>query len=131
MRRLQHLAENADQRFLDSTVLIVQRLELLLGRGLSPPDAAQHHLDQFVATAHAGLTQESEQQRVPLSGLGDVEKVTHLQRRGFGGELTQLGMGDALQQRIGVDQPGQPIQPFDPEPYRRWASRARASALGG
>ena len=34
----QHLAEDADQRFLDSPVLIMQGLQLLLGRGLRSPD---------------------------------------------------------------------------------------------
>ena len=114
----QHLAEDADQGFLDSTVLIMQGLQLLLGRGLSSPDAAQHHLDQFVATAHACLTQEGEQQRVPLARLGDVEEIAHVQRRSFGGELAELGVGDAIQQRIGINQAGQPIEPFDPEPDR-------------
>lgn len=66
--RLQHLAKNSDQCFLDSALLIMQRLQLFLGRGLSTPDAPQQHLDQFVATAHACLTQKGEQQRVPLPG---------------------------------------------------------------
>ena len=38
LRRLEHLAEDADQGFLDSPVLIVQGLQLLLGRGLRSPD---------------------------------------------------------------------------------------------
>ena len=122
--RLQHLAENADQRFLDSTVLIMQRLQLLLGRGLSPPDAAQHHLDQFVATAHACLTQKSKQQCVPLAWLGDVEKFAHLQRRGLSGELAEFGVGNTFQQRVGINQAGQPIKPFDPEPDCRRGRRA-------
>ena len=122
--RLQHLAKNADQGFLDSTVLIMQRLQLLLGRGLGPPDAAQHHLDQFVAAAHACLTQKSKQQRVPLARLGNVEKFAHLQRRGLGGELAELGVGNTLQERVGIDQAGQPVEPFDPEPDGRRGCRS-------
>ena len=114
--RCQHLAENPDQGFLDSTVLIMQSLQLLLGQGLSFPDAPQHHLDQFIAAAHACLTQESEQQRVPLSRLGDVADIAHVERRGFGGELAEFCVGDAFQQRIGINQASQPIEPFDPEP---------------
>ena len=114
--RFEHLAENSDQGFLDSTVLIMQSLQLLLGRGLSSPDAPQQHLDQFIATAHACLTQKGEQQRVPLARLGDVEKFAHLQRRSFSGELAELGVGDTLQKRIGINQAGQPIKPLDPEP---------------
>ena len=60
-------------RFLDSTLLIMQRLRLLLGRGLCTPNAAQNHPGQFVATAHACLTEKGKQQGVPLAWLGDVE----------------------------------------------------------
>ena len=52
---------------------------------------------QLVTAAHPGLAQQGEQQGVPLAGLGDVEEVAHLQRRGLGGELAQRGVGDALQ----------------------------------
>jgi hypothetical protein len=45
--------------------------------------------------------------------LGHAEKVVHLKRRCLGRELAELGMGDIFQQRIGVDQPGQPIKPFN------------------
>ena len=100
----QHLAEDADQGFLDAPVLVVESVELFLGRSLCSPNAAQHHLDQFVAAAHARLAQQGEQQRVPLARLGNVEQVAHFQRRGLGGELAQLGVGDALQRRIGIDQ---------------------------
>ena len=125
LRGFEHLAEDADQGFLDFPVLIVQGFQLLLGRGLRSPDPAQHHLDQFVAAAHAGLAQQAEQQRVPLARLGDVEKVAHLQRGSFGGELAQLGMGDAIQQRVGIDQAGQPFEPLDPEPDRLRGRRPR------
>jgi len=84
----QHLAEDADQGFLHGPVLVVQVLELLLGRSLGPPNAAQQHLDQLVTATHAGLAQQGEQQRVSFARLGDVEQVAHLQRRGFGGKLT-------------------------------------------
>ena len=135
LRRLEHLAEDADQGFLDSRCSIVQGLQLLLGRGLGSPDAAQQHLDQFVAAAHAGLAQQGEQQRVPLARLRDVEEIAHLQGRGLGGELAELGVGDALQERIGVEQAGQPVEPLDPEPDRfrgRGAGRLlQAIEVGG
>ena len=114
----QDLAEDADQGFLDGPVLVVESVELLPGRGLCPPDAAQHHLDQLIAAAHAGLAQQGEQQRMPLARLNYAEKIVHLQRRGLGGELAELGVGDAFQQRIGVDEAGQPIEPIGPEPDR-------------
>jgi hypothetical protein len=46
---------------------------------LCPPDAAQHHLDQFIAAAHARLAQEGQQQRVPSS-----ERVNDFDTAGFG-----------------------------------------------
>jgi hypothetical protein len=101
--RLQHLAKNADQRFLGFTLLIMQRLQLLLGRGLGPPNPAQHHLDQFVPTAHACLAQKSKQQRVPLAWLENVEKFADLQRRRLSSELAELGVGNTIQQRVGID----------------------------
>jgi hypothetical protein len=47
--------------------------------------------------------------------LRDVEKVVHLQGRGFGGELTELGMGDAFQEWIGIERVVQPVEPIDPQ----------------
>ena len=118
LRRLEDLAKDADQGFLDIPVLVVQSRELLLRGCLRAPDAAQHHLDEFVPAPHARLTHESEQQRASSAELGDVERVAHFHRRGLRGELTQLGMRDAVQQRIGVDQSAEPLQPFHPEPDR-------------
>jgi hypothetical protein len=118
LRRLQHLAEDTDQGFLGGLVPLVQDVEPLLGRGLGPSDAAQHHLGQLVAAAPAGLAQQGEQQRVPPARLGDVEEVADLQRRGLGGELAQLGVGDALQERIGVDQAAEPVEAVGPEADR-------------
>ena len=56
---LEHLAEDADQGFLDVPVPIVESLQLLLGCGLRSPDAAQHHSrsarrDSACAPAAAG-----------------------------------------------------------------------------
>jgi hypothetical protein len=59
LRRFEHPAENANQRFLDFPVLIVQGFQLLLGRGLRPANPAQHHLDQFVTALHARPTQQA------------------------------------------------------------------------
>ena len=117
-RRLQHLAEHANQGFLEFAVLIVQRLEPLLGRGLRAPDAAQHHLHQFVAAAHACLAQQREQQGVPPGRLGNVEQVADFQRGSFCGELAQLRVRDSFQQGIGIDQAVQPFQAIGPETDR-------------
>ena len=96
--RLKHFSEDADQGFFDPTMLVVQRFQPLLGCCLCSPDTAQHHLDQFVASTHACLAQQSKHQRMTLARLRDVEKVVHLQDGGFGGELAELGMGDAFQE---------------------------------
>ena len=45
LRGLEHQAEDADQILLDFPVLVVERLQLLLGRSLGSADAPQHHLD--------------------------------------------------------------------------------------
>jgi hypothetical protein len=42
----QHLAEDANQVFLDPSMLVVKGIELFLGRGLCSLDAAQQHLDR-------------------------------------------------------------------------------------
>lgn len=119
----QHLPENGDQRLLHCTVLIAQCREFLLGSRLRAPDAEQKHLDQLVAAARSRLTDQGQQQGVPLAFL-HVEKLADLEHGGFGGELADLGVGHALQRRIGVDQAGQPGKPFRPEPDRRWPRRS-------
>ena len=55
---------------------------------------------------------------MPLARLRDGKKVAHFQGRGFRGELAELGMGDALQKRIGIDHAGDPVEPIDPQPDR-------------
>ena len=133
-RHLQHLAENADQALLDLAVLVVQVGQPLLGQGLGPPDAAQQHLDQLVPAARARLAQQGQQQGVPPGGLGDVEHVAHLQRRGLGGELPQLGVGDPVQQRCGIDQPAQPLHALGPQadgPGRRRPRRLLQAVEAG
>lgn len=122
-----HLGEDADQVLLDGPVLFVQVVELFLGGGLGAPDAAQQHLDQLVTAAHPGLAQQGEQQGVPPAWLGDVEDVAHFERRRLGGELPQLGMRDALQQRIGIDQPVHPPEAVGPE--RDCLGRCRSGRL--
>ena len=75
----------------------------------------QQHLDQFIATAHACLAQQGEQQCVPFSRLRDVSDIAHVEGRGLGGELAEFCVGDAFQQRVGIDQAGQPIESLDPK----------------
>ena len=108
----EHLAEDADQVLLRGPMLLVQLLKLLLGQGLGTPDATQHHLDQLIAAPQA------EQEGVTLARLGDAQQVAHLRSGGFGRELAQLGVGDAIQQWIGIDQAVQPFEAVGPEPNR-------------
>jgi hypothetical protein len=110
----EHLAEDADQVFLRGSMLLMQFLKLLLGQGLGAPYAAQHHRGQLVTAPHAGLAQQGEQEGMTLSRLGDVQQVAHLRSGGFGRELAQLGVGDAIQQRIGINQAGQPFEAVGP-----------------
>src|SRR5271170_6031258 len=49
----------------------------------------------------------------------------HFQGSGFGGELPELGVGNALQHRVWVNEAGQPAEPIRPQSDRLWASRAR------
>ena len=93
----QHLAEDANQVFLDRPVLVMERIEFFLGCGLCPSDPPQHQLDEFVSSAHTNLAQQGEQQGMPLAGQDDVEEVADLQCSRLRGELAQFGMGDALQ----------------------------------
>ena len=112
----QNLAKNADQGLLSSTVLIVKSRQMLLRQSLGLSNAAKHHLDQFITAAHARLAQQREQQRLLLSSLRDVAHISYVERRGFRSKLPQFGVGDTLQQRIGIDQASQPSKPVNPHP---------------
>ena len=96
-------------------MLLVQLLKMFFGEGLGAPDAAQHHLDQLIAAPHAGLAQKREQEGVALARLGYVQQVAYLRRGGLGRELAQLGVGDAVQQRTGIDKAVQPFEALGPE----------------
>lgn len=105
-------------------MFVVQRFQPLLGCCLCSPDTTQHHLDQFVASAHACLAQQSKHQRMTLARLRDVEKVVHLHGGGFGGELAELGMGDAFQEWVRIERTVQPVEPIDPQLDCLWCCRA-------
>lgn len=124
----QHLPQDCDQPLLHFPVLILERLEFFLGRRLGLADAAHQHFDQFVTTLRADLPQQAQYQGVAFSRPGNGEKLAHLQGPGFGGELTQLGVGDAHQQWIWINQPGQPIETFGPKLDRFGTGRPPASA---
>ena len=51
-----------------------------------------------------------------VARLRDVADIAHLERGGFGGELAEFRVGNALQQGIGINQACQPIEPLDPKP---------------
>ena len=70
----------------------------------------------------------SKHQRMTLARLRDVEKVVHLQDGGFGGELAKLGMGDAFQERVGIERAVQPVEPIDPQLDCLWCLPGRAPA---
>src|SRR3984957_10594606 len=111
----QNLTKNLDQRLLDSTMFIVEIRQMFFRQSLGFSNASQHHFDQFIAAAHARLTQQREQQRLLLSRLGDVAHIPYVERGGFGGKLAQFGVGDALQRRIGINHASQPSEPVNPE----------------
>ena len=115
LRCCQHLTEYLDQGFLNSTMLIMQSLQLLLRQGLSFTDAPQHHLDQFITAAPACLTQHGEQQCMPPAHQGNIAYIADVERGGFSGELAQFCMGDAFHHWIRIDQASQPTEPFDPD----------------
>ena len=62
---------------------------------------------------------------MPLAWPGHVQQLTHFHGGGFGGELPELGMGDAFQYRVRVHEAGQPVEPVRPQPDRLGASGAR------
>jgi len=123
--RLEHPAEYGDQAFLHSPVLILKRLELLLGDRLGPADPSKQHLDQLVPAARSGLPEQAEKQGVALACPGHIEKLAHLHGSAFGGELSELGVGDALQDRVRINEAGQPVEPIRPQPDRLGARGAR------
>ena len=104
--RLKYFPKDADQGFLDATLLGVEGFQLLLGQGLCSADTAQHHFDQLIASAHPCLAQQGKYQRMTFARLRDVEKIIHLQGGGLRGELAELGMGDTLQKRIRIEHTG-------------------------
>jgi hypothetical protein len=69
--------------------------------------------------------EESKQQCVPFCRLRDVSDIAHVEGRGFGGELAEFCVGDAFQQRVGIKQASQPIEPLDPEQDGCRGRRAR------
>ena len=123
--RLKYFPKDADQGFLDATLLGVEGFQLLLGQGLCSADTAQHHFDQLIASAHPCLAQQGKYQRMTFARLRDVEKIIHLQGGGLRGELAELGMGDTLQKRIRIEHTGQPIKPIDPQINRFWCRGTR------
>src|SRR3984885_13339993 len=121
LRCCQHLTEYLDQGFLNSTMLIMQSLQLLLRQGLSFTNAPQHHFDQFITAAPACLTQHGEQQSVPPSRHGNIADIADVEHGGFSGELEQLCMSDAFQHGIRINQASQPTEPFDPDSDGCWS----------
>ncbi len=85
-----------------------------------PPGAPTPTIVLCTTLAHAGLAQQGEQQDVPPAGLHDVEEIAHVQRRSLGGELAQLGMGDAVQKLVVLDLVAQPLKALDPQADRLW-----------
>jgi hypothetical protein len=121
----QHPAEDGDQCFFHFPMLILERLELLLCCCLGFSDPSKEHLNQLVAAVRSGLLEQTEKQRMPLARPAHAQKIAHFQGSGFGGELPELGVGNALQHRVWVNEAGQPAEPIRPQSDRLWASRAR------
>ena len=91
-------------------MLILERLELLLCCCLGFSDPPKEHLYQLVAAVRSGLLEQAEKQRVPLARPAHTQKIAHFHGSGFGGELSELGVRDALQHRVRVNKAGQPVQ---------------------
>ena len=94
---LQDPAENGDQVFFHITILVLERLELLLCCCLGFSDPSKKHLNQLVAAARSALLEETEKQCMPLARPAHIQKIAHFHGGGFGSELSQLGVGNALQ----------------------------------
>jgi hypothetical protein len=62
---------------------------------------------------------------LPLARPAHAQKIAHFHGSGFGGELPEFGVGDALQHRVRVNKAAQPAEPICPQPDRLGASRAR------
>ena len=71
------------------------------------------------------MPEEAEKEGVSLACPGHVQKLAHFHGCGFGGELPELGVGDAFQYRGRVHEAGQPVEPVCPQPDRLGASGAR------
>jgi len=122
--RLEHSAEDGDQSFFHPPVLILECLELLLGDRLGPTNSSKQHLDQLVAAARSSVLKQAEKQGMALACSGHIQKLAHFQGCGFGGKLSELGVGDAFQYRIRVNEAGQPVEPSRPQPDRLGTRRA-------
>ena len=66
----------------------------------------------------ADLAQQGKQQGMTPARLGDVEEVAHLESRSLGGELAELGTGDAVQRLVVLDLAAQPLKTLDPQADR-------------
>ena len=113
--RGEYASEKADQPLFEFAVRVLEGGEPLLGRRLGAPNAADQHLDQFVAAAGAGLADQAEQQGVPFAPPAHVQELAGFQRGGFRRELAELGVGNPLQQRPGIGQAGQPGEAVAPQ----------------
>jgi hypothetical protein len=78
-----------------------------------------------VATARSGLLEEAEEQGIPLARAAHIQKIAHFHGRRFGSELSELGVGNALQHRVWVNKGGQPVEPIRPLSDRLRACRSR------
>lgn len=124
-RGFQHLPQNAHQFLFDTSVLFLERFEFFLCGDLCLAHAAQQHFDQFVTTLRTDLSQKAQDQSIAPTWLGYGPQFAYLQGAGFRGKLPELGVADAIQKWIRVNQARQPFEAFCPQPDRFWARGAR------
>lgn len=109
---LDHLFERGDQLLAQFALARLDHLQLLLGAFVNGPNATNEHLGHVVASPHAHLTDQCQDQRVALGGQ-QILHVARIERRGHVGHVLELGRRHAVEQRIAVRQglePGQLVQ---------------------
>nr|WP_245837537.1 hypothetical protein [Rubricoccus marinus] len=103
----QHVGEGGQHLLLDLAVAFVEPGERLLGPVVRPPHPPEVHLGQVVAGGDLGVVDEADEQRTSVGVIRQSFHVADFERSRLGGELADLGVGHALDERSGFQQPHQ------------------------
>ncbi|MGQ2958269.1 hypothetical protein [Agrobacterium sp.] len=90
---IQDLPKGGEQGLFGCLMLLAQLRQAILGGSVHAADAVEKHLDQFIAAAHFGLTNQAQQHGVTFVALADIDEIADLERGGFCRELPPFGMG--------------------------------------